>query len=53
MTGSELNLEEISLRESQGRKQIDGSKELYRAARAFIGFVQEMGIKKGSEGYEN
>lgn len=53
VTGSELNLEEISLRESQGRKQIDGSKELYRAARAFIGFVQEMGIKKGSEGYEN
>lgn len=52
-TGTELNLEEISLRESQGRKQADASKELYRAARAFIGFVQEMGIKKGSEGYEN
>ena len=48
-----LNPEEISLRESKGRKQADGSKELYRTAKAFIGFVQETGVKKGSEGYEN
>ena len=51
--GESLNPEEISLRESKDRKQADGSKELYKTAKAFIGFVQEIGRKKGSEGYEN
>lgn len=51
--GENLNTEEISLRESKDRKQLGGSKELYKTAKAFIGFVQETGVKKGSKGYEN
>ena len=35
------------------RKSAEGSKELYHAAKAFIGFVQKMGIRKGSGEYEN
>ena len=33
--------------------QIDDAGILYRAARAFIGYIQETGIKKGNEEYEN
>ncbi len=52
-TGESLNLEEISLKETKERTNGESGKELYKASRAFIGFVQEMGIKKGSEAYEN
>lgn len=52
-TGENLNLEEISLKETKDRTSGDSGKELYKASRAFIGFALEMGIKKGSEEYEN
>ena len=52
-TGENLNLEEISLKETKERTNGESGRELYKASRAFIGFVQEMGIKKGSEAYEN
>lgn len=48
-----LDLTEFSLKESHNRRPGDSSKTLYRAARAFIGFVQEVGIQKGNTAYEN
>lgn len=48
-----LNLEEFSLKQSQGRVQGTDTVTLYRSARAFIGYVQEIGMKKGSTEYEN
>lgn len=52
-TAESLDTEDISLKASKERKAAEGSKELYRAAKAFIGFVQKMGIKKGSREYED
>jgi hypothetical protein len=52
-TGENLNLEELSLKETKDRTSGESGKELYKTSRAFIGFVQEMGIKKGREEYEN
>ncbi len=43
-----LDLKEFSLKESDGRQSGDHSKLLYRAARAFIEYVQETGLKKGN-----
>lgn len=51
--GEKLDLTEFSLKESHDRQTGDNSRVLYRAARAFIGFVQETGIKKGNTAYEN
>ena len=51
--GEKLDLMEFSLRETDNRQSGDHSGVLYRAARAFIGFVQETAIKKGSADYEN
>ncbi len=48
-----LDLAEYSLKETKDRHTGAGTQTLYRAARAFIGFVQETGIKKGSAAYEN
>ncbi len=53
-TGEKLDLEEFSLKESalrEGSGQDTGL--LYRAARAFIEFVQETGLKKGNIEDEN
>lgn len=52
-TGKKLNLEEFSLKESSGRQALGNSGTLYRAARAFIGYIQETGLKKGNTAYEN
>lgn len=51
--GEKLDLAEFSLKETHDRQTGDNSRALYRAARAFIGFVQETGIKKGNTAYEN
>ena len=51
--GEKLDLTEFSLKETGGRLSGDNSKVLYRAARAFIGYVQETAIKKGNTAYEN
>lgn len=51
--GEKLDLTEFSLKETHNRQSGDSSKTLYRAARAFIGFVQEIGIQKGNTAYEN
>lgn len=51
--GEKLDLEEFSLKETLGRQAGNNSKTLYRAARAFIGYVQETSIKKGNTAYEN
>ena len=52
-TGENLDLTEFSLKQSTGRSQGHNAKALYRAARAFIGYIQETGIKKGSIENEN
>jgi len=48
-----LNLEEFSLKQSQGRQQGTDTATLYKSARAFIGYVQEIGMKKGNTEYED
>lgn len=53
ITGDSLDLAEFSLKESDKRQLGDDSGLLYRAAKAFIGFVQETGIEKGNKTYEN
>lgn len=62
-TGENLDLVEISLKEASLREKSsdendrqqngDDSSLLYRAARAFIGYVQETGLKKGNMEDEN
>ena len=51
--GENLELVDFSLRQSADRQQGQDAGILYRAARAFIGYIQETGIKKGNEEYEN
>lgn len=51
--GEKLDLKEFSLKESSNRQTGNNARTLYRAARAFIGYVQETGIKKGNTAYEN
>ncbi|MGN0364392.1 MAG: DUF6240 domain-containing protein [Suilimivivens sp.] len=51
--GEKLDLTEFSLKESDNRQTLGNSGMLYRAARAFIGYVQETGIKKGNTAYED
>lgn len=46
-TGEKLNLTEFSLKESGKERTGDDSGLLYKAAKAFIGFVQETGLEKG------
>ena len=53
ITGDSLDLAEFSLKETDKRQPGDDSGLLYRAAKAFIGFVQETGIEKGNKTYEN
>lgn len=50
-----LNLEEFSLKQTQDREQSTSTDTgtLYKTARAFIGYVQEIGMKKGNTEYEN
>jgi len=48
-----LDLEEFTLKQSRGREQGTDTAVLYRSARAFIGYVQETGMKKGSIEYED
>ena len=52
-TGEKLNLTEFSLKETKGRQAGDSSRALYRAAKAFIGFVQKTGAEKGNIAHEN
>lgn len=51
--GENLDMTEFSLKESHNRKSGDDSQMLYKAAKAFIGYVQEIGMKKGNTAYEN
>ena len=51
--GESLDLAEFSLKEADHRQTGDDSKVLYRAAKAFIGYVQETGRQKGNINYEN
>lgn len=53
LKSEKLDLAEFSLKETHNRQSGDSSKTLYRAAKAFIGFVQEIGIQKGNTIYEN
>lgn len=48
-----LNLTEFSLKQSQGRQEGSDAGILYKSAKAFIGYVQETAIKKGSIANEN
>lgn len=51
----ELNLKDFTLRQTKERsKDADVSTAtLYKTAKAFIGFIQKVGIKKGNSSYEN
>lgn len=51
--GENLDMTEFSLKESHNRKSGNDSQMLYKAAKAFIGYVQEIGLKKGNTAYEN
>ncbi|MDE5908719.1 MAG: hypothetical protein K2H52_08290 [Lachnospiraceae bacterium] len=51
--GENLDMTEFSLKETQNRKTGNDSQMLYKAAKAFIGYVQEIGMKKGNTAYEN
>ena len=53
ITGEKLDLEEFSLKQTKGRKSTGDAQLLYRTARAFIGFTQEIGSRKGNGDYEN
>lgn len=52
ITGEKLNLKEFSLKESKDRISGEGTKELYRTAKTFIGYIQAS-IQKGNTEYEN
>ncbi len=56
-TGEKLDLAQFALKESSAGERAAGAGEesaaLYRAARAFIGYIQETGREKGMTGYEN
>ena len=51
--GENLDMVDFSLKESGDRQSGEDSQMLYRTAKAFIGYVQETGIKKGNIAYEN
>ena len=51
--GENLDMTEFSLKETQNRKTGNDSQMLYKAAKAFIGYVHEIGMKNGSTAYEN
>lgn len=48
-----MDLEEFSIKQSTGRQTKGEAGVLYKAARAFIGFTQEISVRKGSGIYEN
>lgn len=51
--GENLELTEFSLKQSAGRKEGQDAKVLYRAAKAFISYIQKTATKKGSIENEN
>ena len=52
-TGEGLDLKEFSIKESKDRIPGESTKKLYRTARAFIGYIQEISLQKGNTAYEN
>ena len=52
-TGESLDLVTFSVKQSADRQPGQEAGDLYKAARAFIGYIQQMGIKKGNMEYEN
>ncbi len=52
-TSDDLDLAEFSAKTSKNRQDGTGAKVLYQVAKAFIGYVQETGMKKGTIAYEN
>ena len=53
-TGESLDLTEFALKQAAGLTEGQkGSQELYKAAKAFIGYIQETAIEKGSIEYED
>ena len=53
VTNEKLDLMDFSMKETKGRQGNGEAGVLYKAARAFIGFTQEIAIMKGSGEYEN
>lgn len=51
--GENLDMADFSIKESGNRKSGNDSQMLYRTAKAFIGYVQEIGMKKGNTDYED
>lgn len=51
--GENLDITDFAIKESVNRQTGDDSQILYRTAKAFIGYVQETGMKKGNTAYEN
>ena len=52
-TSDDLDLAEFSSKTAKNRQEGTGAKVLYQVAKAFIGYVQETGMKKGTIAYEN
>lgn len=53
VTGENLDLTAFSVKQSADRQQGQEAGVLYKAARAFIGYIQQIEIKKGNMEYEN
>lgn len=53
LTGEGLNPEEFALRTARGREEGKTPDTLYKAAKAYIGYIQEISKQKGSSAYEN
>lgn len=53
LTGKGLNPEEFALRAAKGREEGKTPDALYKAAKAYIGYIQEISKQKGSSAYEN
>lgn len=53
IANQKLDLTEISLKQGNGIEKGKAADGLYRAARAFIGYLQDISIEKGMTTYEN
>lgn len=53
LTGEGLNIEEFAFRTAKGREEGKTPDTLYKAAKAYIGYIQEISKQKGSTVYEN
>jgi len=53
LTGNGLNIEEFALKTAEGRNEGSTPDILYKAAKAYIGYIQEISRQKGSTVYEN